>query len=179
MEQRLDATYLRPGLFERAATVGIGTLGIGVSILLAAWGISFLWHYTPPEIVVRQHEPFRFAPLEPLKIDPGASIKVEAPPALIYGGGGNAKTARGEVITREVTVFSSVGHSTGHVTTGWTYRDGAAGVPVRQYCYYSAPNIDASSTKIDIAFDRARASNISASIPDLEGALAKCQWWQG
>ena len=179
MEQRLDATYLRSGPFERAAAVGIGAVAIGTGILLAAWGISFLWRYTPPEIVVRQEKPFEFAPLAPLKIDAGATIKVEAPPAVTNGVGGDPKTATGEVIRREVTVFSTVQHGPGHVTTGWKYRDGTGGVPLSQYCYYAAHNIDSSSTRIDIAVDGARSPNISASlVPELEGALAKCQWWQ-
>jgi len=49
MEQRLDATYLRSGPFERAAAVGFCAVAIGTGIFLAAWGISFLWKYTPPK----------------------------------------------------------------------------------------------------------------------------------
>ena len=57
MEQRLDATYLRPGLVERTTAIGIGAVCIGTGVLLAAWGISFLWRYTPPEIAVRVANP--------------------------------------------------------------------------------------------------------------------------
>jgi hypothetical protein len=179
MEQQLDATYLRPAVFERAAAVGFCAVAIGAGILLAAWGISLLWRYTPPDIVVRQEKPFEFAPPEPLKIDPRATIKVEPPPAVTNGVGGDAKTATGEVIRREVTVFSKVKHGPGTVVTGWRYKDGRGIVPVGQYCYYDAPNVDHSSTRVDIAFNGARASHISALlVPDLEGALAKCQWWQ-
>lgn len=183
MEQRLDATYLRSGPFERAAAVGFCAVAIGAGILLAAWGISFLWSYKPPEIrianpevTVKQDKPFEFAPL---KMDSGATIKAELPPAVTNGVGGNPKTTTGEVIRREVTVFSTVEHGPGHVTTGWKYRDGTGNVPLSQYCYYSAPNIDSSSTRIDIAVDGARSPTISASlVPELEGALAKCQWWK-
>jgi hypothetical protein len=69
MEQRFDATYLRPGPFERAAAIGISAVAIGIGILLAAWGISFLWRYTPPtirianpEIRVTQEKPFTTGP---------------------------------------------------------------------------------------------------------------------
>jgi hypothetical protein len=159
MEQRLDATYLRPALFERAAAVGISAVAIGMGILLGAWGISLLW--ANPEVHL------------------DATIKVEPPPAAINGSGGDAKTPTGEVIRREVTVFSTVKHGTGQVTTGWRYRDGTGGVPSTQYCYYSAPNIDHSSTRVDIAVDQSPLPNINASlVPELEGALAKCQWWQ-
>jgi hypothetical protein len=57
MEQRLDPTYLRPGLFERTIAMGIGAVGVGTGIFLAAWGISFLWRYTPPEIAVHIANP--------------------------------------------------------------------------------------------------------------------------
>ena len=179
MEQRLDATYLRPGLTERSAALGIGAIGIGVGIFLAPWGISFLWRYTLPEIRIANPE-IRLAQPEPLKIEPGQiTVKVEQQPPATSGVGGNTKTPTGDVIRREVTVFSTVEHGPGHVTTGWKYRDGTGGVPLSQYCYYAAHNIDSSSTKIDIAADGARLPNISASlVPELEGALAKCQWWQ-
>jgi hypothetical protein len=190
MEQRLDATYLRPGLCDRAAALGLAAVAIGTGILLGAWGISFLWRYTPPEIAVRvtqggpltvsQDKPFELAKPEPLKVEPGGlTVKVEPQSPTTSAIGGDAKTAVGEVIMREVTVFSTVKHGTGHVTTGWRYRDGTGSVPLGQYCYYSAPNNDSSSTRIEIAVDGARLPTISASlVPELEGALAKCQWWK-
>jgi hypothetical protein len=33
MEQRLDATYLKQGPFERAAAVGLAAAGVGLGIL--------------------------------------------------------------------------------------------------------------------------------------------------
>jgi hypothetical protein len=43
----------------------------------------------------------------------------------------------------------------------------------------ATPKVDGSGTRIDIRFNGARASNIAAGlVPDLEGALTKCQWWQ-
>jgi hypothetical protein len=162
MEQLLDASYLRPGLVERASALGLGAVGIGIAILLAAWGISFLWRYTPPEIVVRQDKPFVVQQPEPLKIDPGK----------------DSKTAAGEVIRREVTVFSSVEHGPGAVVTGWNYRDGSGRVPFQQYCYYLAPDLDHTSKKVDIAWDRIPSPISPGLVPDLEVALAKCQWWQ-
>jgi hypothetical protein len=36
MEQRLDATFLRPGLIHRGSAVGFGAAGIGAGIFLAA-----------------------------------------------------------------------------------------------------------------------------------------------
>jgi hypothetical protein len=198
MEQRLDATYLRPGLIERAAALGVGVVAIGVAILLAAWGISFLWRFTPPEITVRianpdlrvtqggpltvtQDKPFVVAQPDPLKVETGEiTIKVEHPSPMTTGVGGDTKTATGEVIRREVTVFSTVRHGLGSVMTGWNYRDGSGGIPVSQFCYFTAFNPDHSSKRVDIASNRIRSAGMDAGlVPDLDGALAKCQWWQG
>jgi hypothetical protein len=191
MEQRLDTSYLGPGLIERAAAISISAIGIGMGVLASAWGVSLLWRYTPPEIAVRvanpelrvtqnvplmvtQDRPFSIEQPEPLKVDRGdLSSRVEQLRT-------EAKTAVGEVISREVTVFSNVKHGPGSIVTGWNYRDGGSREPIRQYCYYSAPNADRSSTKVDIASNGVRVPNIGASlVPEVEAALEKCQWWQG
>src|SRR6516162_7131203 len=98
MEQRLDATYLRPGLSERTIALGICAACVGTGIFLAAWGISFLWRYTPPEIAVRianpevhiaqdsplkvtQDRPFVVTQSEPFKIDtPNVVVRAEESP---------------------------------------------------------------------------------------------------
>jgi hypothetical protein len=192
MEQRLVGAYLRPGLIERAAAIGIAAVGAATAVLLVAWGISFLWRYTPAEMTVRianpelhiiqsgpltvtQERPFVLEAPGPLKIEPK-----QVPPSINNGVGTDAETAAGQVISREVTVFSNVKHGPGNVVTGWNYKDGGGGVPVAQYCYYSASNVDHSITRVDIATNAAPAPHISPSlVPDLEEALAKCQWWHG
>jgi hypothetical protein len=198
MEQRLEPTFLRAGPMERAAAVGASALGVGLGILLAAWGISFLWRYTPPEISVRiknpevhiaqdkpltvtQERPFAIEQPEPIKVDSaGLTVKVDQQPPASSGVGADTKTSTGDVIRRVVTVFSEVSHGPGTVVTGWNYRDGSGGVPFHQFCYYTAPNFDRSSRKVDIALDRNPAPNLDAGlVPDLDGALAKCQWWRG
>jgi hypothetical protein len=197
MEQRLDATYLRSGLFERIAGVGICAAGIGAGILLVAWGISFLWRYTLPEIAVRvavpelhlaqdstlrvaQDKPFVVAQSEPFKLDP-ANVTVGVQPSrqiddeVVKEG----RTATGDVIKREVTIFTNVSHEPGTVVTGWNFRDGSGGVPVHQFCYYTSPNLDHSSIRIDIASNRAPSPIDAGLVPDLNIALAKCHWWNG
>ena len=176
MEQRLDATYLRPGLTERAAALSIFIAGIGACIFLATWGISFLWRYTPPEIRIanpvltlklEQDKPFVFVPPEPLNTGPGAT----------NGLVGEAKPPLSDAIKREVTVFWSATHGPGEVVTGWKYPDGRGVLPVHQYCYYIAPNADHSSKHVDIASNGTPSPTINGGlVPDLEGALAKCQW---
>jgi hypothetical protein len=92
---------------------------------------------------------------------------------------GDGKTPNGDIIRREVTVFSSIDHYGGQVTTGWKYKDGAsAGAPFNQYCYWLIRNSDGQSTKIDLANDGKRLYNIGP-VPVVEEALAKCQWWNG
>jgi hypothetical protein len=166
MEQRLDATYLRSGPFERVAAVGFCAVAIGAGILLAAWGISFLWKYTPPEITVTQRTPFK--------------VEVEQDKPFIAPSLPNSDRREANAIKREVTVFWSMTHALGEVVTGWKYADGRGGNPVHQYCYYSAPNADHSSRRVDIASNRIPSPDINGGlVPDLEGALAKCQWRQG
>jgi hypothetical protein len=198
MEQRLEAEFLRPGLFERAAALGIGAVAIGTGILLACWGISFLWRYTPPEIAVRianpevritqsepltvaQDKPFIVTQSEPFKVEPREfTFKMERPFSGVPSGRSGDKTSAGDAIRREVTEFLSVTHGSGSVTTGWTYQDGSGGKPIQQYCYYQIPNFDHSTTRFDIASNGTRLPNIdSRAVPDLERALTKCQWWQG
>jgi hypothetical protein len=199
MEQRLNATYLRPGLAERSIAMGIGAVGVGTGILLAAWGISFLWRYTPPEIAVRianpevhvaqnsplkvtQDKPFVVEAPAPLKIDPPKlTVNVEqSPHSIVSGVDADAKTNGGDMIKREVTVFSTVKHGLGTVVTGWNYRDGSGGTPVQQYCYYAAPNLDHSTKRVDIATNGVGLVGIDAGlVPDLDEAIRKCQWWQG
>src|SRR6516165_1447600 len=111
MEQRLNAEFLRPGLFERAAAIGIGAISIGTGILLAAWGISLLWRYTPPEIrianpevIVTQPTPFKVEQDKPFKVAQDEPFKVDkpfvAPPELP-----NSDRKEANAIKREVTVF--------------------------------------------------------------------------
>jgi hypothetical protein len=100
--------------------ISVVVLSIGASGLLIAWGISFVWHYVPPELkianpeirlvppdpltvkqdkpfTVTQDKPFTIAQPEPLKIDVGSLPSFRQEPQ---------KTAGGDVIRREVTVFS-------------------------------------------------------------------------
>ena len=199
MEQHLDATYLKHDLVDRAAAMVLLAAGLGVGVLLAAWGISMLWRYTPPEIavrvanpeihisqntplVVKQDAPFVMAPPDPLKIEKGGlTVKVEQPPSPSTSDrlGANSQAAASDVIRREVTFFSYVQHGQGSVVTGWNYKDGRGGTPVSQFCYYTSQNPDQSSKRVDLAANGVRRPQISLDIvPDVNGALSKCQWWQ-
>jgi hypothetical protein len=194
MEQRLDATYLKQGPFERGAAVALAAAGIGLGFLLAAWGISSFWRYAPREIAVHisnpevrikqeapltvsQATPFVLAPPEPIKVEPRQiSVKVESPPTNellpLHSSGG-------DVIRREVTVFATVSHGPGSVVTGWNYKDGSGGVPVRQFCYYTSPSGDQSSMRVDLAFDGIPKTPIGVDlVPDIDIAISRCQWWR-
>jgi hypothetical protein len=198
MEQRLDATYLQHGPIERAIAAALVAAGLGVGIFLAAWGVSLLWRYTPPEIavrvanpevhiaqdaplVVKQDTPFALTAPNPLKIEQGQlTVKVEQPPNLPMSDrlGSNSQTVAGDVIKRAVTFFSHVQYGQGSVVTGWNYKDGRGGTPVSQFCYYTARNPDESSKRVDLATDGVRIARISMDlVPDVETALSKCQWW--
>jgi hypothetical protein len=198
MEQRLDATYLKHDLVDRAAATALVVAGLGVGVLLAGWGVSLVWRYTPHEIEVRiknpevqitqsaplmvkQETPFVVVAPDPLKIEQGKlTVKVEQPPNLPIGDslGSNSRTAAGEVIKHEITSFSYVQHGQGSIVTGWNYKDGRGGTPVSQFCYYTSQNPDQSSKRVDLAVNGVRLPQISLNIvPDVEGALSKCRWW--
>jgi len=104
----------------------------------------------------------------------GLSFLRDKPPPLWINPNEPAKTTAGEVIKRSVSVFSNVQHADGIVQTGWDYKDGGGTVPVRQYCHYMA-----GTTFVGIALNGVRLSSINGVelVPDIEGALAKCQWW--
>jgi hypothetical protein len=198
MEQRLDATYLKQDPIESAAATALVAAGLGVGIFLAAWGVSLLWHFTPPEIavrvsnpevhiaqsgplVVKQETPFVVAPPDPLKIEQGQlTVKVDhSPDPPISDRLANSQTGTGDVIKREVTFFSNVQHGQGTVVTGWNYKDGRGGTPVDQFCYYTSRNPDQSSKRVELALNGVRLSQINLNlVPDVEGALLKCQWWR-
>jgi hypothetical protein len=173
MEQRLDATFLRTGPFERAAAVALAAAGVGVGVFLGAWGVSFFWRYTPPEIAVHVSNPeVRIVQDGPFMIEFGQiTVKMEQPlsPQINARLGTDAKPAAGDVISREVTVFSHVRHGLGTVVTGWNYKDGSGGMPVSQFCYYTSDNPDGSSKRVDLAIDSTRRPQISTDlVPDLE-----------
>jgi hypothetical protein len=48
-----------------------------------------------------------------------------------------------------------------------------------QFCYYSSPNADKSSTRVDIAVDETPLSVTALTlVPESKEALKKCQWWR-
>ena len=57
MEQRLNMKYLSPCLIERASAIAIAALGLGLGILLAAWGISRIWYPPLQEVSLRIANP--------------------------------------------------------------------------------------------------------------------------
>lgn len=191
MEQQVDLTHLRPGPVAKASAVAIGACGIGVGILLATWGLSYIWRpinhpievkISNPEVrviqsdpfIVKQGGPFVVKQEQPFEVAAG-TLKFEPTPAIPPV----AKTADGDIIQREVTVFSTVPHGLGSVVTGWKYANGSGGIPSSQYCYYTAPNADGSSFKVDLAVDQKTLSEaVSSRVPDLNLAIARCQWWQ-
>src|SRR5262249_49453155 len=116
----------------------------------------------------------------PLKIDlPQVTGKAERTSFVVPNDLVTDETSsRGDVIQREVTVFSSVKHGPGTIVTGWKYSNGSAGVPSAQYCYYTYSNADHSSTRIDIAQNNVPIPlALFSSVPELEDANNKCQWY--
>jgi hypothetical protein len=120
---------------------------------------------------VTQDKPFTIAPPDPLKLDVSSLPSFRQEPQ---------RTAGGDVIRREVTVFNTVDHGAGRVETGWRYKDGSSREPTHQWCTYRALSADGLGTmNFSLADDGVPDSTIAPSVPDVKGALAKCQWWRG
>jgi hypothetical protein len=104
-------------------------------------------------------------------------------PSIIVSPPGPSRDDRGNVITKEVTVFHNVEHESGTVVTGWRYPDGASADqrPTNQYCYWSSGPLGGTSAQatIHIAVNGTRLTNIATGVPQLEAALQKCIWWSG
>jgi hypothetical protein len=167
MEQQLDSSYLGHDHLERSLAFAVRAIFLGLSVLLAAWGISLVW-----KAAVRSSE---------LRVDNPEVRQVSPTPVTLPP---IPKTAdqtgidREQVIRREVTVFTFVRHASGSVVTGWSYKDGAASKPIRQFCYFSSPNSDGTKTWVDLAIDRKQLPSINeAVVPNVDDALSKCQWF--
>jgi hypothetical protein len=192
MEQQLDATYLRPCFVSKAIALSVAAVGFGTSFLRAAFGISLFWRPTlipttldiriaNPEVIVRQEKPFLVAPPETLNAYlQGPNNRPEQSSNLEPRKGvGDPVTPAQEVIQQEVIVFSSVKHSDGSIVTGWKYPNGGGHVPSSQFCYFSSPNADKSTKRVDIAVNGTPLSETAlALVPESEDALKKCQWWR-
>jgi hypothetical protein len=81
-------------------------------------------------------------------------------------------------IKMSVTVFKSLPHGDGEVTSGWIFASGNAKSPSGQYCYYIQKTDDGTSTRQDIA--KGEVITFSAGVAPAEQAarFQKCQWWQ-
>ena len=168
MEQQLDSSYLGHDHLERSLAFAVRAIFLGLSVLLAAWGISLVW-----KAAVRSSE-LRVVNPEVRQV---LSTPVILPP--IPKTADQTDIDREQVIRREVTVFTFVRHAAGSVVTGWSYPDGASGKPTRQFCYFSSPNADRTKTLVDLAIDRKRLPSINeAVVPNVDDALSKCQWFE-
>lgn len=169
MEQQLDATYLAHDHLERSSSFAIKAIFGGLGILLAAWGISYVWKIAPGPADLRIVNP------EPRPIPSEAlSTFTQLPSAARIAHDQSA------IIRREVTVFASVQHASGTVVTGWSYRNGSGGAPTRQFCYFTSQNTDRTSTRVDLAVDRVQLPSLNlAAVPNADEAVAKCQWLTG
>ncbi len=134
-----------------------------------------------PEVIVKQEKPFVLASAETSRKDPhSSSNRPERGWNFAHQSGvDNPVTTPQEVIQQEVIVFSSVKHGGGTIVTGWKYPNGSGRVPSNQFCYYSARNLDKSSTRVDLAMDGKTLNEAALTlVPESEQALGKCQWWR-
>jgi hypothetical protein len=159
-EQLVITDHLRPGPLSYGIGIGAAAVGTGFGVLLLCWGLSWLWPHVRHEI--------------------GSVNRAGQHSASLAAATEEKREIGAPAIKRQVTEFRSVDHEAGEVTTGWQYANGRGGVPLLQYCYYVAnvPGTKHKSDRIEIAIDGKALSDLdTTSVPDLEGAEAKCQWW--
>jgi hypothetical protein len=183
MEQQLDATYLRPSFVSKTLALGVAAIATGAAIMLATFGISFLWRPLPaeidlriknPELTVTQSAPFVFA--TPIAHQNPNNVATPLAQQSTMQPAEEKQTT--DVIQQEVVVFLNVSHEGGAVVTGWRFPNGNGRTPSGQYCYFVAKNGDRSSTRVDLAVDRKPVSDAgSPFVPNIDKALSKCQWW--
>jgi hypothetical protein len=181
-EQLADTVLLRPGPLSLGVGIGAAAVGIGFGVLLICWGLSWLWPHSPSRAEIahanleRQHNPSEPDQLDRNgRYDGASNITASLAPGSV-----DRDKMVTRVIRRQVTEFRSIDHEAGEVTTGWQYEDGRGGVPLLQYCYYLAnvPGTKHRSDRIEIAIDGRALSDLDPlSVPNLEGAEAKFQWW--
>lgn len=83
-------------------------------------------------------------------------------------------------IRTTVTIFKTVTHGDGEITSGWTFASGNAKSPSGQYCYYIRPTGDGNSTRQNVAKDSATMVTTTGVSPEEQAVrFQKCQWWSG
>jgi hypothetical protein len=205
-ETVLDPTFLHPGVVAKGGAVALAAVGIGAGVLLACWGASMFFNTNNRrlDVLISKVEEFAQRPDrtdEVLnKVDDlnrgatkigntiinrlasiGSDLQELKNRSIFPSNPGEQKTVNGNVITKQVTVFHIVPHSTGEVVTGWRYPDGASAnqKPIAQYCYWNSELLGGTTSKATtyIATEGVRLQNIGPNVPELEDAIKKCVWW--
>jgi hypothetical protein len=180
-EQLVDTQHLKPGPLSFGIGIGSAAVGIGLGALLLCWGLSWLWSHAVCMAEMANAKPdIQRAALAPDLTSRTGRDGANNETASAAGANERQHKIESRVIRRQVTEFRRIDHEAGEVTSGWQYADGRGGVPLLQYCYYMAyvPGQTHKSEKIEIALNGKALSDLdAASVPDLEGARAKCQWW--
>jgi hypothetical protein len=89
------------------------------------------------------------------------------------------KPEENQAIKTTVTVFKTLPHGDGEVTSGWRFASGDAKSPMEQYCYYRQKAGVETATQQNIA--KGGVISFAPKVAPAEQAarFQKCQWWQG
>jgi len=110
-------------------------------------------------------------------IKPGSFVEVRGGFLPAIGGTDIVKDGDGNVIRREVTVFSFSGLPNNRsVVTGWNFPNGGAREPTSEFCYLSLDG-RSRSERIDLANDRRPVEANRTLVADFDGVLNRCVWW--
>ena len=134
-----------------------------------------------PELKVAKIPPLTLEQPEPLKLEQGTvgvtRTTTAEKPVQPQIPSQPQKTADGDAIKTEVTVFNVVSFGAGEIDTGWRYASGNSKSPTSQYCYYTYTRPDGSQQKVDIALDRVPQASARKLVPRFDVALSKCVWF--
>jgi hypothetical protein len=206
-ETVLDPTYLQPGIVARGGAIALAALGIGAGVLFACWGASlfFTTNNKQLDVLIAKidelvQKPDRIdevvARVDNLDRKIGSNItnhltamegsleELKHRPIIAGDPDKHETTINGRIINKQVTQFRYVPwDNSSYITTGWTYPNGASAdqQPMHQFCYWSSEPLGGTtmSTRINIAENGTRLSNIATGVPRLEDALKECVWWGG
>jgi hypothetical protein len=196
-----NAAAFRNRAIGLSAAIGIPALALSIGAAAMLWAnnqrldpemLKAALASLPPlkvEGTVKADGEVRLAEGATVKMHEGATVRLADGSVVIVKGTLPAqaqppvvmppqKPDESQAIRTSVTVFKSLSHGDGEVTSGWVFASGDAKSPLRQYCYYGQSSVDGNATRQTIAHDEVIASAAGVTTAEQKARFEKCQWWR-
>jgi hypothetical protein len=161
--QRLDPEMLKAALASMPALKVEGTVKADGEVRLAEGA------------TVKLHEGARVKLADGSVVTVKGMLPAPAQPHVVMP---PLKQEESQAIRTSVTVFKTVPHGGGEVTSGWVFASGDAKSPMGQYCYYAQKAVDGNSARQNIAKDGVISSVAGVTPSEQAARFEKCQWWR-